>query len=114
MKLHSLGHFALWNVLTFRLSAVRTPRQLLHNEYIDNLMEVWSGGYRILHLHALGTINILHRVHKIIEVALLGVQLVNKEDDRLLQFLRITEYILGSYFRSILSVDKDYCLICYV
>ena len=40
-------------------------------------------------------------------VALLGVELVDEEDDRLAQFLGVAEVVLCAHFGSILSVDEQ-------
>lgn len=59
-----------------------------------------------MYLHTFLPVDILHRVDDIIKVALVGVELVDQEDDRFLQFLRISEDILCSHLRTVLPVDK--------
>lgn len=49
----------------------------------------------------------MHLIDDIVKVALLRVELVDEEDDRLLELISITEIVLRSYFGTILAVDKD-------
>ena len=47
-------------------------------------------------------------------VTLLAVKLVNKEDNRLLQLLRIAEMVLCAYFRAILTINKEHAGVCHL
>ena len=52
-----------------------------------------------------------HIIDDRVEIALITVQLVDEEDNRFTQFIGITEIVLCSDFRSILSIDKNHRLI---
>ena len=67
-----------------------------------------------MNLYALRTINLLHAGNDIVEVTFVGIQLVDQEDDRLAQLLGVTEVVLCTYLRTILSVDEDDSLIGHV
>ena len=67
-----------------------------------------------MYLHTLGPIDVAHAGHESIEIAMLTIQLVHQEDNRLTQFVCIAEGILCSDFRTILSVDEDNSLVGHV
>ena len=70
VQFHGLIHFLSRNVLTLGLTAIGTPREFLHDEYVDQAVEVGTCLQRILDLHALAAIDILHLLDDIIIVAL--------------------------------------------
>ena len=53
----------------------------------------------------------MHGSHDIIEVTLVRIKLIDKEDDRLAQLLCVAEVILCTYLRTILTIDKNHSLI---
>jgi hypothetical protein len=89
----------------------RAPRQLLHDEHVDETIELGSCLQRILNLHTFRAVDLLHRGDDVVEVALVGVELVDEEDDGLLELVGISERVLGAYLRAILAVDEDHRLV---
>ena len=69
---------------------------------------------RILYLHAFSSHRcFLHIGNDVIKIALVGIQLIDEEDNRFVQFFRIAEIVLRSDFRSILAIrsDKNHSLV---
>ena len=114
MQFHSLVHLLGGNILNDRSAAFRLPRILLHQKYVDKRVEPVARLYRILYLDAFRTVNVLHAVYYRIKITLLAVKLVDKENNRLFQLLRVTEVILRANFRAILAVNQYQSLVCYV
>ncbi len=54
--IHLFGGYGL----TLWLATIRSPRQLLHYEHVDEAVEVWTGLKRILNLYAFVAINLVH------------------------------------------------------
>ena len=80
--------------------------------------KIWAKGYIVREacqtpsnwrceetLDAFRTINVLHAAYYRIEITLVAVELVYKEDNRLLQLLSVSEVILCANFRTILTID---------
>ena len=74
-------------------------------------MKSGPGLDRILYFHTLRSIDVAHGVHHIVEVTLLGVELIDKEDDWLFELLRVAEYVLRAYLRAILTIDENHGLV---
>ena len=64
-----------------------------------------------MYLHALRSVDLLHGRDDIVKIALVAIQLVNQEDDRLLQLLGIAEVVLCSHLGTVLSVDQHHGLV---
>ena len=64
--------------------------------------------------YCIWTVDVFHRRHDGIEVALVAVELVNEKDYRLLQFLRISEVVLCPYLGPVLPVDEYHGLVGHI
>ena len=107
VEFHGLVHLLGGDVFDGGDSALGLPAEFLHEQYIDERMEIRACLKRVLDLYALVAVDVLHVVDDVVEVALFAVELVNEEDDGLAQLLRVAEVVLGAHFRPILSVDED-------
>ena len=70
VQFHGLIHFLSRNLLTLGLTAIGSPREFLHDEYIDQAVEVWTRLQWILDLHALAAVDVLHLLDDVVIVAL--------------------------------------------
>ncbi|CDE32213.1 putative 66.3 kDa protein in hag2 5'region [Leyella stercorea CAG:629] len=114
MEFHCLIHLFCRDVNYCRHTTFWSPCVHLHQEHINDSIKACTCAYRILNLNTLRTVDSIHVYHDIVEVALIRVQLVDKENDWLMKFLGITEVVLCTNLRTILTVNKDNSLIGYV
>ena len=114
VQFHRLVHLVGRDILNRRSTTLGLPRVFLHQQHVDHGIETGACLDRILNLYALRTVDLLHVRHHRVEIAVVAIQLVHQEDDGFLQLLRITERILGTYLRTILTVDQDHGLIGHV
>ena len=114
MQFKSFSFFVLRDFNNGRHTSIRSPSVHLHQQYVDDAIKASSGTNRILYLYTLRTIYRLHIGDDVVEVALVRVELVDKEDNWLVKFFRIAEVVLCTNLRTILSVDKNYGLVGYV
>ena len=70
VQFHGLIHFLSRNLLTLGLTAIGSPREFLHDEYIDQAVEVWTRLQWILDLHTLAAVDVLHLLDDVVIVAL--------------------------------------------
>ena len=110
----SLFHFFSRNVFHLWRASLSVPRIFFHGKHVDDGIKAWSCLCRILNLHTFLAIDILHGRDDVIEVALLRIQLIDKEDNRFLEFFRVSEIVLCSHFGTILPVNQDNSLVCNV
>ncbi len=73
-------------------------------------IEARTGLDRILYLHTLRTVNVLHGGYDIIKSHLSESSWFTR-DNRFAQLLGITEVVLCTNLWTILTIDKDNCLI---
>ena len=114
VQFHCLVHFLGRYIFDDRSTAFRLPRVFLHEEHVDERVESCSSGDRVLYLYAFRTIDVLHGRDKRVEVALVAVELVDKEYHRLLQLFSVSEVVLRAYLGTVLSVDEDHGLVSHV
>ena len=107
---HLLGAVTLFgrNFLYRRFSPVGRPRELFHQDDINQGVEVWSRTDGILHRHHLWTIDVLQVFDDSFIVAVFTIQLVDQKNDRLAQLLRIAKVILRSHFMSKAAIDEQH------
>ena len=111
MELHSLGHLFLGDILDGGHSAFGLPGVFLHQQHVDEGIETGTGLDGILNLNALAAVDLLHVGDDAVEIALIAVELVDKEDHGLAELLRVTEVVLRAYLRTILAIDEYHCLV---
>ncbi len=111
VQFHGLVHLFGRYVLNDRHTTFGLPRIFLHEQHVYQSIEARTSLYGVLYLHAFGAVDGLHIGNDVVEVALVGVQLVDEEDDRFFQFLGIPEIVLCADLRSVLSIDEDDCLV---
>ena len=114
--LHFLGLVELvgGNVLDDGRTAFWLPRIFLHQQYVDDGVEAGTGRDRILHGHAVRTINILQLVQNLVEVAVVLVELVHEENHGFSVLGRVAESVHRANLRAIRSIDEDDGLIGHV
>ena len=95
-------------------TAIRSPRVFLHQQHVNQRVEVGACSQRVLHGYDLGAIDGLELVEHHIVVTLFVIQLVDKENHRLAQFLGIAEVVLGTYLRTILTIEEQDGCISYI
>ena len=114
MQFQSLIHLLFRNILNNRSTTLWLPRIFFHQKYVNESIKARTCLNRILNLNTLWTIDFLHRSDDIIEITLIRIQLIDQEDNRLTQLLCIAEVVLSTYFRTILTINKDNSLIGYI
>ena len=95
-------------------TAIGSPWIFLHQQYVNQWVEAWSRLKRILDQNTFCPVDFLHVVDDCLKVALIWVQLIDEENHRFLELLSITEVILGTHFRPILTIDQDHGLVCHI
>ena len=114
MQFQRLFLLLLGNILDDGRTALGLPRIFLHQQHVDECVEVGTGIQRILHGHALRTVDFLHLREYGVEVARVAVKLVDKEDNRFFKFICVSENILRTNLRTILAVDEHQRLVGHV
>ena len=114
MKLHCLIHLLCRDINDSRHTTFWSPCVHLHQKHVDDSIEARTSANRILNLNTLRAVDSVHVSYDIIEIALIRIQLVDKEDNRLVKFFGITEVVLCTNLRTVLTVNKNNSLIGYV
>ena len=107
--MHALGlvHLVGGNVLDGGSATLGFPCKLLHQQHVDDAVEVGACSHGVLNGHAVLAIGLLQLVQNLVEVAMLAVELVNQEDDGLLQLVGVAEGVHRANLGAVLSVDDD-------
>ena len=114
MKFHRLLHFFGRNILNNGFTTIGFPRIFFHQEDVYQSIKSGPGLQRILHQYTLRTVYVLHHRNDIIEVTLLGIKLIDQENDRFFQLFSVSEDILCAHFGSVLTVNQNHGFIRYV
>ena len=96
------------DILNSGLAAFGTPNEFLHQDNVNEGIEVGTCLHGVLYGHHFRAIDCLQLLKHHVIVALLVVQLVYQEDDRLAQFLGVAEMVLRTYFGAKLSVEQEH------
>ena len=107
MHFHCFVHLLCWNFLDDGGAAFRLPRVLLHQQDVDERVEIRTFVEGVLDWDHLRTIDANQAVEHLVVVALLRVQLVHEEDDGLAQLLRVAEVVLSADLWPILTIDEQ-------
>ena len=108
MHLLRLLHFLGGNILDGGFAAIGSPRELLHQDNVDEGVEVCAGLHGVLHGHNLCAVVGREVFENFIVVAVVAVELVHEEDNGLGEFLRIAEVVLRANFRTELAIDEQH------
>ena len=90
------------------VTSVGAPCEFLHEDDVDDAVEVGTCGYGILYGYHLRTVDGLEVVEHLVVVAVLGVELVDEEDDGLAELFGIAEMVLRADFRTEVAVEQQY------
>ena len=114
MEFHGLVHLLGGDVFDDGYTALGLPGIFLHEQHIDEGVESGTGLDGVLDLYTLGTVDVTHVADDGVEVAFVRVELVHQEDDGLLEFLGISEVVLGAYLGTILAIDENHGLVGHI
>ena len=106
--------FRIGNFRERRLAAIGSPRELLHQDDVNQGIEARTCFNGILNRNHLRAVNAAQLFQYCIVVTFLIVQLVYQEDDRLSQFFGIAEVVLRAHFWAKLPIDQQTCRICHI
>ena len=106
VHLGGLVNLAGWDILNDGSRIVVLVGELLHQDHVDDLMEILAGLYRILHGDALVAVCQLEILNKRLKVTLGVIKTVYEEDHRLMHLLGMTEVVLGAYLKAVAAVDQ--------
>ena len=107
-------HFFSRNVFNDGGSAFFFPREFLHQNHVDETVESSSRCQRILHGNGFLTIDGLQIIEDGVVVAILVVKLIDKENDRLVEFFRVAEVVLRTHFRAKGTIDEEDGGVCHI
>ena len=110
----SLFLLSLGNILHHGFAAFGTPGEFLHEDDVDELVEVGSGGYGVLHGHYLVAVNGLEVFEHEVIVGILTVKLVHEENHGLAELLGVAEMVLRTNFGAEVTVDEEQCRVSHV
>ncbi len=110
IAVHGLGavFFGRWDFLDCQFS-VGAVGELLHQDDVDELMEILARLDRILHRNDLVAEGELQVLDQMVVVALGAVQLVDEEDDRLLQVFGVAEMVFRADLNALAAVYEQDC-----
>lgn len=114
MQFVSFVKFLCGDILDDRFATLGSPREFLHQDNVDECVEAFTSSDRVLHRHDLRTVDGLQLVQDGIIVTVGRVQLVDKEDDRLIEFLGVTEMVLRADLGTEVAIDEEHGSICNV
>ena len=106
VHLGSLVNLAGWDILNDGSRIIVLVGKLLHQDHVDDLMEILTGLYRILYGDALVAVCQLEILYKSLEVTLSVIKTIYEEDHRLVHLLGVTEVVLGTYLQAVATVDQ--------
>ena len=107
VHLHCLIHLVCGNILDGWCAAVWSPGVFLHEEYVDEGVEVGASLQRILDGNDLGAVDTGELFEQLVKVAVLVVELVDEEDDGLAEFFGVAEVVLCAYLNAGSAFEKD-------
>ena len=78
----------------------------LHQQHVDECIEVRTGIHRILHDHGLHLRGRPQRLERILPRGLFAIELIDHGDDRLLMFAGIAGLNFGSHLETVLRIEQ--------
>ena len=114
MQFLSLVHFLSRNILDDGSTTLGFPAVFLHQQHINHCIEARTSSNRILYGNTLVAIDFLHVRHDGIEIAVLSIQLIDKEDNGFVQLLGVAEGILRTHLGAILAIHQNDGLVGHV
>ena len=107
VKQRSAFHFFCWNVFDHGSSAFLLPCEFFHQNHVDETIESSPSCQGILHGNSLFTVDGLQIVKDSVVVAILVVKLIDEEDNGFVEFFRVAEVVLCTYFRTESTIDEE-------
>ena len=107
-----LFHLFFGDRLNGGRTAFGSPRVFLHQQHVDEGVEVRTGVEGVLYGYNLGAVDAFELLQQVVIVAFVAVQLVDQEDDRLAQLFGVAEVVLCAHFDAILSVEQEDSRVC--
>ena len=114
MQLHRLVHLLCGDLQYVGHTTFGFPTIHLHFQYIHNGIEGTTAGNRILDRHDLATPAISQLCDGTLIIRLVIIQLVDHEDYRFVELLRVTELVDCTHLYTVLGIQDHQCGVCHV